>query len=766
MNIFMKTIGSTIAIWTICPIAIIQPVYGDASQDNVSQNHEMEEITVWGEKNPVLNTNKNSPSTKVTPEDMVGVNAVMTEDLVKYEPGVIIRQRYIGDSNGTLGMRGSNMFQTARSMVFADGVPLHYFLQTRWSGAPRWSLVSADEISEVNVIYGPFSAEYGGNAMGGVVNIETEIPTERQIRFQVTGFEQQFDDAGFDESLGGEKIFASYGDKFDSVSFYASYNHVKNLSQPMSYKYSRLGVPAGGEQSVTGAVSDTNEYRTPVLYFADSGETHATADQFKIKLGHEYNSWLTVVHLAYEDRNMVQDSVSNYLRDATGSLIWNGDFLQDGNLISVASDDFTIGEQDRRSLLIGGRVQGQIGDAWWMEAGLSRFEILEDESRDSDANPADPLFTVAGGVTDYDDTGWETANVKFFTDQLFGRENLNLVLGYQYEHYSLQINNYNSDDFYSGLKTTLTNTSGGESSINALFAQLGWFLSDNWDLNLGIRYEDWETENGFYYNLARSDIQDHIDRSEDRFSPKFSAGYQLNDLRVRYSLAKANRFPIVEELFQNERKTTGTSLANVNLDPEYGLHHNLMVEHELDEGYVRVNLFAETIEDVIFAQTTIVDNKSLKTFLPIDEVETKGLELILNKRNLLNGKVDMRFNITFLDSEIVKNQANTSLEGKVFPRMPRKRANLLVTWRVTDSVDIGAGVRYADNSYGDLDNADRGTEVYGAHDSYTLLNLRSNYRVNDNLKLSLGVNNLSNEITYVHHPWPGRTVFMEASLEL
>ncbi len=41
----------------------------------------------------------------------------------------MIRRRFIGDSNGTMDMRGSNMFQTSRSMVFADGVPLHYLLQ-------------------------------------------------------------------------------------------------------------------------------------------------------------------------------------------------------------------------------------------------------------------------------------------------------------------------------------------------------------------------------------------------------------------------------------------------------------------------------------------------------------------------------------------------------------------------------------------------------------------------------------------------------------
>ena len=44
------------------------------------------------------------------------------------------------------------MFQTSRSMVFADGVPLHYLLQSRWNGAPRWTMVSASEIAQVETL--------------------------------------------------------------------------------------------------------------------------------------------------------------------------------------------------------------------------------------------------------------------------------------------------------------------------------------------------------------------------------------------------------------------------------------------------------------------------------------------------------------------------------------------------------------------------------------------------------------------------------------
>ena len=85
------------------------------------------------------------------------------------------------------------------------------------------------------MIYGPFSAEYGGNAMGGVVNIETAIPTERTFHFEGAIFQQDFKEVGFDDKVNGRKTFASYGDKFGDFSLYASWVHLRNDSQPMNF---------------------------------------------------------------------------------------------------------------------------------------------------------------------------------------------------------------------------------------------------------------------------------------------------------------------------------------------------------------------------------------------------------------------------------------------------------------------------------------------------------------------------------------------------
>jgi iron complex outermembrane receptor protein len=438
--------------------------------------------------------------------------------------------------------------------------------------------------------------------------------------------------------------------------------------------------------------------------------------------------------------------------------------VQDGVAFDVQSRDFAVSDQDRRSVLVGGRVQGPLTDDWWLEVSLSYFDILEDETRTSLASPLDPAFTPAGGITDYDDAGWETAELRLETDALLGNPDLSLVTGYRFEHYRLKVSNYDSADYAAGARTTLSNRSGGETEMHAWYAQLGWRFLDDWDVALGGRYERWSSADGFFDDFAGGILQDHPDRSLDRFSPKFSIGFSPDPWRFRYSLAKAYRFPIVEELFQNEFRTTGTALANASLAPEDGLHHNLALEYRLSTGSVRVNLFRETIGDVIFSQIAVVNNQTLSTFLPIDEVRTQGVEFVYDQINLFDGRLDVRFNAVYTDAEITRNRLNPAIEGNTFPRMPKWRTNLLLTWHVNDRWDVGGGVSHASDSYGRLDNLDTANEVYGAHDAYTFLNLKTSFRVNRNLGLSLGVDNLNDDRAFVHHPWPGRTAYLEGWL--
>lgn len=100
------------------------------------------------------------------------VNVVDTEDTVKYLPSLFVRKRNFGDTQPVLATRTWGVNSSARTLVFADDILLTALVANNNTlGAPRWGLVTPEEIERVDFLYGPFAAAYPGNSMGGVLQI-------------------------------------------------------------------------------------------------------------------------------------------------------------------------------------------------------------------------------------------------------------------------------------------------------------------------------------------------------------------------------------------------------------------------------------------------------------------------------------------------------------------------------------------------------------------------------------------------------------------
>ncbi len=736
----------------------------------------IEEVYIWAENRDSSDADYINPTSILTQQDMQAINMVTTEDLVKFEPSLVIRRRFIGDSNGTLGIRGSNMFQTSRSMVFADGVPLHYLLQSRWNGAPRWTMVSASEIAQVEVIYGPFSAEYSGNAMGGVVLIETAIPQKREFHVDGSFFNQQFDAYGFDDDVDGFKGFISFGDKIGNTSYYFSYNHLDNTAQPQTFRDATFAdTPEVGNTS--GAIFEKDSRGRSRIWYGDTGTVETQTDNFKFKLGTDFGAWQTLLNFALEDRQ--SDNVGqSYLNDGNDLTLWAGsELVQDGRIFSINSTRLNARALDRQSLSIGLRLKGQLNDQARFEANVNRFDILKNESRDSALNPQDPLYTTEGQVSDYDDSGWNTAEAKLYFEQLFV-PGFNIVTGARYESYELNLDVFDSPNYLTGAKGNYSSRFGGQTQISAVFAQANWTLTPRWDLAFGLRYESFKSHDGYYDDddntTPEFDLVNIPSESKDAVSPKFSAGYRpYESWLIRYSAAKAFRFPIVEELFSQYRAYNIVALSNPELEPEDGLHHNIMIDKAIDGGNLRVNLFQETVKDTIESQTDSSTN--VRSFVPIDEIDVKGIEFIANKSEVFFKELDLRFNVTWTDAKVVDNSTAesaigfdpaNSIEGNRYPRLPKWRSNLLATYHLNEAFNFSSNIQYTSDSFGRIDNSDTQHNVYGAQDAYTRIGLRAAYDVSNQWNISAGLDNVTNEITYVAHPWPGRTVYLNFSYDL
>jgi iron complex outermembrane receptor protein len=353
----------------------------------------LEEVYVEGQRQQAAA--EISPTTSISAEELESINMTTVEDAVSYEPNLVVRRRFIGDANGSLGIRGSNMFQTARTLVYADGLPLHYHLQTRWSGAPRWSLVSPDEIAAVDVLYGPFSAAYSGNAMGGAVRITTTMPSERTVKVRAALFDQHYQQLATDEHYRGGRFNLSYGETLGDWQLLTSYNRLENEGQPMSQFAAPQLDAAPGATRVTGAVPGADSRGRPVVFYGDSGPASVSSELFKFKSQFEGKLIQLRGTLAYEDRSGHTRSPNNFLVTDTGEAIWEGPAQWQDQGFTVNPSNFGAQQQQRRSLLAGIGASAPLG-GWTLELDLSRFAILEDEATGSLRHTDDPAFSGAG----------------------------------------------------------------------------------------------------------------------------------------------------------------------------------------------------------------------------------------------------------------------------------------------------------------------------------------------------------------------------------
>src|ERR1051325_3777181 len=113
---------------------------------------------------------------RVSREQLQKRNVTDSSDALKYAPNLQVRKRYIGDPNAVISGRNAGTLQSARSLVYADGLLLSNLMTNGYDGAPRWGMVAPEEIGAVDVLYGPYSALYPGNSMGTTVLIHTRLP--------------------------------------------------------------------------------------------------------------------------------------------------------------------------------------------------------------------------------------------------------------------------------------------------------------------------------------------------------------------------------------------------------------------------------------------------------------------------------------------------------------------------------------------------------------------------------------------------------------
>ncbi|MHC1708615.1 MAG: TonB-dependent receptor [Bacteroidales bacterium] len=129
--------------------------------------------------------------------DKVPANNV--DDLLRSVPSLSVdRASGIFSKNASITMRGLN--GSYRALILVDGVPIN----KADGGSINWSRLNISNVERIEIMEGPASSLYGGNAMAGIINIITHKPL-LPFEFSVKAFAGSFNTRGASLYAGGAK---------------------------------------------------------------------------------------------------------------------------------------------------------------------------------------------------------------------------------------------------------------------------------------------------------------------------------------------------------------------------------------------------------------------------------------------------------------------------------------------------------------------------------------------------------------------------------
>ncbi len=710
------------------------------------------------------------------------INATDSEDALKYLPSLLVRKRYIGDYNhAILSSRASGTGNSARSAVYADGILLSNYLGNGIANgtnyAPRWGLVTPEEIERVDVLYGPFSAAYPGNSVGAVVDYVTRMPTQFEANAKISAFNQNFKLYGTEGSFGGSQASASLGNKSGAWSWFINVNRTKSAGQPLTFttKLISTTAPAPGAVPVTGAVPGLNTRNVPWLLIGGATQYDTVQEHAKLKLAYDFSPTVRASYtLAYWD-NSSQNRSESYLRNAGGSPVYSGNVSIDGRGYNLAATDFGVSNEALTHVMHGLSVKSNTRGVFDWEVAASLYDYQTDQIRASTAAQPGTLSGGAGTVQDQDGTGWNNLALKGIW-RPEGMQGAHIVdFGYQQDSYRLRILKSNAvGNWINGGAGTLVSDVGGRTQLRSVYAQDAWTFAPKWKTVLGARIENWNASSGFtHFGAGNPANTGYASRSESFVSPKAALSWQWTaDTTLKASTGRAVRFPTVGELYGATATVNAQYVNDPNLKPEKSWTSELSAETDLGKGVLRFTLFTENTRDALYSQLTFdpAANSNVSRVQNVGRIKTQGLEVAFNGSDLMAKGLGFSGSLTYADSRIKENSGFVAVPGdtvgKYQPRVPVWRATGLVSYRFDPSWTGTFAARYSGNQFSSLDNTDVNGFAYQGTSKYFVTDVRFHYKVSKQWTAAFGIDNLNNYQYWNFHPYPQRTFMAELKVAL
>lgn len=306
----------------------------------------------------------------------------------------------------------------------------------------------------------------------------------------------------------------------------------------------------------------------------------------------------------------------------------------------------------------------------------------------------------------------------------------------------------NPNDAWVGVITPTGNPNNSSTTTKGLYAFDTVTLTPQWQLNLGVRLDRFESE----YVSARATTtpfaRTTFKRQDDLVNYQAGLVYKPIPAATVYATYSTSSTPTGNALAQGVDSNALSSAANAAFDPEENKAYEIGGKWDVFGQALSLSAAIFRV-DTDNARITIADG----TVAQVGQKRVQGLEIGVS------GEITPQWSVfagyTYLDSELVKAGGSGAAfglnDGIRFPNTPEHSASITTNYQVTRQLNAGIGVYYMGEVYGNASATSINSTKFVP--DYTRVDANATYVINDQLNLRLNLQNLTDEF-YFNQAYP------------
>nr|WP_158459815.1 TonB-dependent siderophore receptor [Pseudomonas fluorescens] len=302
------------------------------------------------------------------------------------------------------------------------------------------------------------------------------------------------------------------------------------------------------------------------------------------------------------------------------------------------------------------------------------------------------------------------------------------------------LSNPNPDDAWDGSIARNYAGTTTKSKTRAIYVFDTLELSPQWLLNMGLRYDHFDTDYKTY-DAAGTTTAKGEDTSEF-FTGQLGLVWKPTDngsVYVSYATSATPPGAMLGEGMEGNVLPGSTDrqgrLLSSDLEPEETTNYEIGTKWDLLDQ--RLSLTAALFRTEKENARVQVDTTSYEN---VGKTRVQGIELSASGK--LTDQWQVFAGYTYMQArQIDGGPLNSANDGNQLPNTPNNSASLWTTYSLTPRLTIGGGAFYVDDVFGSVANT---TMV----DSYVRYDAMAAYKLTKNVDLQLNVQNLTNEVYY------------------